>query len=31
MAERAVELANSRGGKDNISVVLLRALESSHE
>jgi len=31
MAGRAVELANSRGGRDNISVVLLRALEISHE
>jgi protein phosphatase len=30
-AGRAVELANSRGGSDNVSVVLLRALETSHE
>jgi protein phosphatase len=29
-ARGLVELANSRGGKDNISVVLLRTLESSH-
>lgn len=29
-AKRAVELANSRGGKDNISIVLVRASEASH-
>ena len=29
-ARDLVELANSRGGKDNVSVVLLRTLEHNH-
>jgi protein phosphatase len=29
-AKRAIELANSRGGRDNVSVVLLKVLEMRH-
>ena len=29
-AKRAIELANSRGGRDNVSVVLLKVLETCH-
>jgi len=29
-AKRAIELANARGGRDNVSVVLLKVLEKSH-
>jgi protein phosphatase len=29
-AKRAIELANARGGRDNVSVVLLKVLEMSH-
>jgi serine/threonine protein phosphatase PrpC len=29
-ARRAIELANARGGRDNVSVVLLKVLEKSH-
>ena len=29
-AKRAVELANARGGRDNVSVILLKVLEMSH-
>ena len=30
IARRAIELANARGGRDNVSVVLLKVLEMSH-